>query len=98
LEDLATFECLDLYESEKLESMLSHSHQELTIILGIVKIIDEEIIIMLKDRSSHVVIMKDIKNARSLEKFVNDLVFKRKFMISVTRKENLIKVTFTYND
>ncbi len=97
LKDLAIFECLDSYESEKLESMLSHTLEELTFVVGIVKVIDNEIVIMLKDRSCHSVIMRDIENAKNLKTFVNDLVFKKKSIISVSRKRNLLQASFMNN-
>lgn len=97
MKDLAIFECLDSYESEKLESMLSHTLEELTFVVGIVKVIDNEIVIMLKDRSCHSVTMRDIENAENLKTFVNDLVFKKKSIISVSRKCNLLQANFMNN-
>ena len=97
LKDLANFECLDSYESEKLESMLSHTLEELTFVLGVVKVIDNEIVIMLKDKSCHSVVMKDLENALNLKKFVNDLIFKKKSITSIVRKHKFLKASYINN-
>jgi len=95
--ELATFECLDAYESEKLGSMLSHKSDELTYILGIIKTVDNEIVLMLKDKSCHSIIMKDVDNSSRLKVFINDLLFKKKLLKSVDFDENLVLVKFINN-
>ena len=60
-----TLECLDTYEAEKLEGMLSHTSDELTYLLGVVKTVESEVVIMLKDKSCHSVIMRDIESANT---------------------------------
>lgn len=97
LKDLAKFECLDSYESEKLESMLSHTLEELTFVVGVVKVIDNEIVIMLKDKSCHSVVMKDLENALNLKIFVNDLIFKKKSITSVVRQHNFLMARYINN-
>ena len=92
--ELATFECLDAYESEKLGSMLSHKSDELTYILGIIKMVDNEIVLMLKDKSCHSIIMKDVDNSSKLKVFINDLLFKKKLLKSVDFDESLVLVKF----
>jgi hypothetical protein len=95
--ELATFECLDSYESEKLGSMLSHKSDELTYILGIIKTVDNEIVLMLKDKSCHSIIMKDVDNSTRLKVFINDLLFKKKLLKSVDFDESLVLVKFINN-
>lgn len=95
--ELATFECLDAYESEKLGSMLSHKSDELTYILGTIKTVDNEIVLMLKDKSCHSIIMKDVDNSSRLKVFINDLLFKKKLLKSVDFDESLVLVKFINN-
>ena len=95
--ELATFECLDAYEAEKLGSMLSHKSDELTYILGIIKTVDNEIVLMLKDKSCHSIIMKDVDNISRLKVFINDLLFKKKLLKSVDFEESLLLVKFINN-
>jgi hypothetical protein len=96
-EELATFECLDAYESEKLVGMLSHQSDELTYILGIIKIVDNEVVIMLKDKSCHSIIMKDVNNSSRLKDFINDLLFKKKLLKSADFNESVLFVKFLNN-
>jgi hypothetical protein len=95
--DLTIFECLDSYESEKLRSMLSYKSDELTYILGIIKTVDNEVVIMLKDRSCHSIIMKDVENTKRLNGFINDLLFKKKSLESISCNGNTLHVNFINN-
>ncbi len=97
MEDSITFECLDSYETEKLEGMLLHTNGELTYILGIVKTVDNEIVLMLNDKSCHSVIMKDIGNARTINSFIRDLTFRKKAIKTIKRDSDKLQVCYRDN-
>jgi hypothetical protein len=59
-----TFECEDSYEAEKLTGLLAVQKDKSK----------SEIIIMLKDKSSHSITLKDEKNAWRLKSLVEDIV------------------------
>jgi len=92
-----TLECLDTYEAEKLEGMLSHTSDELTYLLGVVKTVESEVVIMLKDNSCHSVIMRDIVSANILNGFVRDLTFKKKSIKSIRHNGHELQVYYVDN-
>lgn len=69
-----TFECEDRYEAEKLASLMSVQRDGTTWIAGIGAIVRNEIVIQLKDRSSHAVVLKDIEAAEKLQQLLHDVV------------------------
>ena len=70
---------------------------ELTYILGIIKTVDNEVVIMLKDKSCHSIIMKDANNSSRLKDFINDLLFKKKLLKSADFNESVLFVKFLNN-
>jgi hypothetical protein len=86
------FECLDSYETEKLGSMLLPDKDSVHFVIEVIKIIDNEIILMLKDKSCHVVLMKDNINAVKLREFVGELIFGTMIVIRTFGQENILNV------
>ena len=69
-----TFECEDLYEAEKLASLMSVQRDGTVWIAGVGAIVRNEIVIQLKDRSSHSVVLKDSATAERLQQLIHDVV------------------------
>jgi len=86
------FECLDSYETEKLGSMLLPDKDSVHFVIEVIKIIDNEIILMLKDKSCHVVLMKDNINAVKLREFIGELIFGTMIVIRAFGQENILNV------
>ena len=72
--NVETFECEDNYEAEKLAGLLSIQKDSSTYVSRIAGTFRNEIIIMLKDKSSHSVTLKDEKNVLNLKSLVDDIV------------------------
>ena len=53
------FECDDRYEAEKLASLMSVQKDNTLWVSSIQAVVGNEIVIQLKDRSSHSVVLKD---------------------------------------
>jgi hypothetical protein len=68
------FECDDRYEAEKLASLLSVQKDNTVWVSGVEAVIGNEIVIQLKDRSSHSVLLKDEQTVVSLKSFMTDLM------------------------
>ena len=68
------FECEDRYEAEKLAGLASVQKNCSTYIAGVAAVIGNEIVIKLKDRSSHAVLMKDEGTAVKLKILLQDVV------------------------
>lgn len=68
------FECDDHYEAEKLASLVSVQKDNTVYVDGIAAVIGNEIVIKLKDKSSHAVLLKDRENLDRLRSLLLDLV------------------------
>jgi hypothetical protein len=68
------FECDDHYEAEKLASLLSVQKDSTVWVSGVEAVVGNEIVIQLKDRSSHAVLLKDEQTVFRLKSFMTDLI------------------------
>jgi kynureninase len=68
------FECEDRYEAEKLAGLVSVQKDETVYVDGVAAAIGNEIVIKLKDRSSHSVLLKDKENVERLRSLLLDVV------------------------
>jgi hypothetical protein len=77
------FECEDSYEAEKLAGLMSVQKDGTVWVAGVGAIVRNELVVQLKDRSSHSVVLKDSGTAERLRQLINDVV-KDKVRISST--------------
>jgi hypothetical protein len=68
------FECNDRYEAEKLASLMSVQKDNTVWVSGVTAVVDNEIILQLKDWSSHAVMLKDEETVVRLKSFVTDVI------------------------
>lgn len=68
------FQCDDRYEAEKLASLVSIQKDDSVYVDGVAAVIGNEIVIKLKDKSSHAVLLKDKENANRLQLLLLDVV------------------------
>jgi hypothetical protein len=68
------FECDDSYEAEKLASLMSVQKDNIVWVSGVEAVVGNEIVIQLKDRSSHAVLLKDEQTVVRLKSFMTDLM------------------------
>lgn len=92
LDKVTRFECLDSYETEKLGSMLLPDRDSVHFVIEVIKIVDNEIVLMLKDKSCHAVLMKDNINAVKLREFVRELILGPVVVIRTFGQENILNV------
>ena len=92
LDKVTRFECLDSYETEKLGSMLLPDKDSVHFVIEVIKIVDNEIVLMLKDKSCHAVLMKDNINAVKLREFVRELILGPVVVIRTFGQENMLNV------
>lgn len=92
MDKVTRFECLDSYETEKLGSMLLPDKDSVHFVVEVIKIIDNEIVLMLKDKSCHAVLMKDNINAVKLKEFIGELIFGTMVVIKTFGQENILNV------
>jgi len=72
--------------------MLLPDKDSVHFVIEVIKIIDNEIILMLKDKSCHVVLMKDNINAVKLREFIGELIFGTMIVIRAFGQENILNV------
>jgi hypothetical protein len=68
------FECDDRYEAEKLASLMAVQKDNTVWVSGVVAVAGNEIVIQLKDFSSHAVMLKDEETVVRLRSFVKDVM------------------------
>ena len=68
------FECDDRYEAEKLASLMSVQKDNTVWVSGVVAVAGNEIVIQLKDLSSHAVMLKDEETVVRLRSLVIDVI------------------------
>lgn len=68
------FECEDRYEAEKLASLMSVQKDNTVWVSRVEAVIGNEIVIQLKDRSSHAVLLKDEQTVMRLKSSLTDLL------------------------
>jgi hypothetical protein len=68
------FECDDRYEAEKLASLMSVQKDNTVWVSGVVAVVGNEIVIQLKDLSSHAVMLKDEETVVRLRSLVIDVI------------------------
>jgi hypothetical protein len=72
--------------------MLLPDKDSVHFVVEAVKIVDNEIVLMLKDKSCHAVLMKDNINAVKLREFVRELLLGPMVVIKTFGEENILNV------
>lgn len=84
------FICEDSYEAGKLSSIFTLQKDDSLFILEIVKVIENEAVVKLKDGSHHSILFKDQDNALMLKKMFTELSLNKNKVISTHYTDNEI--------
>jgi len=87
------FACLDKNEAQKLASMIFIKDGKETFIAEILNVIDNEIVVLLKDKSAHSVLLKDNKEVESFVDFIQSVIEKQHKVEDTIILENQIEIT-----
>lgn len=82
------FICEDNYEAEKLASIFTLQKDGSLYVIEIVKVIENEVIVKLKDGSYHSILLKDPENALNLIKIFSQITSTQNRIISTRYIEN----------
>ena len=85
--------CEDKYEAQKLSSLIYVKDNKETFVTGILEIIDNEIIVSLKDKSAHSVLLKDKLEAESFADFIQSVVEQTSRITNTAVIENTVEIT-----
>jgi kynureninase len=86
------FKCEDKYEAEKLASLIAAQINNTTMIAGVAAVINNEIVIILKDKSSHSVLLKDNNTAIKLKYMIEEVVKEKKLVIESKLENYVVEV------
>jgi hypothetical protein len=87
------FECDDRYEAEKLVSLVSVQKDDTVYVDGVAAVVGNEIVIKLKDRSSHAIQLKDKENVDRLKSLLMDVVKGKKRILSSDFSGSVAEIT-----
>ncbi|HSG74132.1 MAG TPA: hypothetical protein VLA01_02935 [Nitrosopumilaceae archaeon] len=85
--------CLDKYEAEKLASMIFLREGKETYITEILNIIDNEIVVKLKDKSAHSILLKDNSQVESFADFIQSVFENQQKIVDTSISENEVEIT-----
>ena len=85
--------CDDEYEAQKLMSLIFIKEDKETYITGILNIIKNEMVISLKDKSAHSILLKDEGNVEKFADFIQSVLDKEHDLVSTKMIESIIEIT-----
>jgi hypothetical protein len=84
--------CLDKNEAEKLASMIFIKEGKETYITEILNIIDNEIVVKLKDKSAHSILLKDNSQVESFADFIQSVFEKQHKIVDALISEDEVEI------
>lgn len=87
------FQCDDRYEAEKLASLVSVQNDDTAYVDGVAAAFGNEIVIKLKDKSSHAVLLKDKENVDRLQSLLFDIVKGKIKILSSDFSGSVVEIT-----
>jgi len=85
--------CEDKYEAQKLSSLIYVKDNKETFVTGILEIIDNEIIVSLKDKSAHSILLKNRLEAESFADFIQSVVEQTSRITNTEVIENMVEIS-----
>lgn len=85
--------CEDNYEARKLASLIYVKDNNETFITGILEIIENELIISLKDKSAHSILLRDKSEAESFADFIQSVIERINKITKTDVFENVVEIT-----
>ena len=88
-----TIFCQDKYESQKLAGLIFVKESMETCITEILNVIENEIVLSVKDKSAHSVILKDDNQVVNFVDFIQSIVEKKHKITDTQIIDNVVKIT-----
>lgn len=86
------FSCEDKYESQKLASLIFIKDSKETFITKILNVIDNEVVLEIKDKSAHSVLLKDKSQVNAFTDFIQSVLEMEHKIISTRIFEQDIEI------
>ena len=87
-----TVTCEDKYEAQKLASLIFIKDGNETFITGILNVVKNELVVSLKDKSAHSVLLEDQSNVEKFADFVQSVIDKEHKIISTKILGNQVEI------
>ena len=84
--------CLDKNEAEKLSSMIFLKEGKETYIIEILNIIDNEIVVKLKDKSAHSILLKDNSQVEFFADFIQSVFDKEHKIVNTSTSGEEVEI------
>ena len=88
-----TIFCQDKYEAQKLAGLIFVKESMETYITEILNVIENEIVLSVKDKSAHSVILKDDNQVINFVDFIQSVVEKKHKITDTQIIDNVVKIT-----
>ena len=87
-----TIHCRDKYEAQKLGSLIFVNETKETYIAEILNVVENEIILSIKDKSAHSVILNDNKQALLFTDFIQSVIEKKHKITDIKIVESFVEI------
>ena len=84
--------CQDKYEAQKLASLIFVNETEETYIIEILNVIENEIVLSIKDKSAHSIILKDNNQVLLFTDFIQSVIEKKHRITDTKIVENSVEI------
>ena len=84
--------CQDKYEAQKLSGLLFTEDNKDTYITQILNIVDNEVVVSLKDKSAHSILFKSIQDVEAFADFLQSVIEKKHRIIETKTTNEEIEI------
>ncbi len=84
--------CLDQYEAEKFASLIFIKDGKETFIIQILNVVDNEIVVKIKDKSAHSILLKDKAQVESFADFIQSVFEKKHKIIDIVTSGKEVEI------
>ena len=88
----AKITCQDKYEAQKLASLIFIKDGKETFITKIIDVFDNELVVELKDKSAHSVLLKDNSQVESFADFIQSVIEKKHKISDAVTIEDVVEI------
>ena len=82
----------DKYEAQKLASLIFVKEGNETFITEIIDVFETEIVISIKDKSAHSIVLKDKKQVTKFTDFMQSIIEKKENIVGTSTNEELVEI------
>ena len=87
-----TISCEDKYEAQKLASLIFIKDAKETFITSILNIVENELVVSLRDKSAHSILLKDSNHVENFADFIQSVIDKEHKIIETAISEQDVEI------